>query len=113
MSRGRPTKYSTWIVPPDGNSGVFIIECIANKRSYIGSSKDIKTRVTLIRGDLVRGKHKCADLQRDFNLLGPEAFKVSLLEVVIFGDIVRCRKSWIEIYRIQGIDLYNEQHKEE
>lgn len=108
----RALTYTTWnILGVAGNSGVFIIECATTGRSYIGSAQDVRARIMQIRARLIKGDFPCADLQRDFNVLGHEAFQVKYLEANLPGRLTKHRNYWIEVYRIQGINLYNEQHR--
>jgi group I intron endonuclease len=60
--------------------GVYIITHVESGRSYIGSSKNIQTRIYGHLSDLRNNRHHSQYLQRVWNKYGEESFKISVLE---------------------------------
>lgn len=86
-------------------SGIYAIINYAEKRSYVGSSVDIKTRIVGHRSRLRRGKHHSKELQSDWDRLGESQFSFLFLEE---ADLTKLRDReifWIKSLR--GMDRYN------
>lgn len=60
--------------------GIYRIYCRLNGRTYIGSASNIHVRVARHRSELVRGRHYCDSLQKDWISFGPDAFQFELVE---------------------------------
>ena len=61
-------------------SGVYKITCLENNMIYIGSSKNVKTRIYNHKYCLKNNSHHNFYLQQDYNLYGLENFKFEALE---------------------------------
>ena len=61
-------------------TGVYQIECLKNKKKYIGVSKDIKKRWTQHRSSLHKGFHHSNDMQKDYNLYGENYFEFKIIK---------------------------------
>lgn len=62
--------------------GIYAIANIVAGKLYIGSSKNILTRISFHLRRLRLGKHQNPHLQSSWDLYGPEAFSISIIEVV-------------------------------
>lgn len=63
--------------------GLYQIVCKANKKRYIGESKNVIDRVAKHARDLVKGVSECSGLQKDWNLYGSDKFEAN---VICIGD---------------------------
>jgi group I intron endonuclease len=61
-------------------SGVYKITCLKNGMIYIGSSKNIRSRLSSHKYNLKNNSHHNHYLQEDFNLYGINNFKFEILE---------------------------------
>lgn len=61
-------------------SGIYAIECLANGKRYIGSSKNIEARWAHHRATLNSGQHYNKHLQRCWVKYGEGRFQFSILE---------------------------------
>lgn len=61
-------------------SGIYIIHCLENGKSYIGQAKDLEKRKQTHLSHLRTGNHACMELQQDFNKYGEYSFKFDVLE---------------------------------
>lgn len=68
------------------NSGIYYIINIVNNKKYIGSSFDIKKRISKHFRQLSKNKHINKHLQNAYNFYGKENFSFEIVE--IFADIV-------------------------
>jgi group I intron endonuclease len=59
--------------------GVYAIVNTASKKSYVGSSKNVKKRFLCHASFLKRGKHHCSHLQNSFSLHGENEFQFRVL----------------------------------
>lgn len=84
-----------------GISGVYIVKCVANGRSYVGSSKDIACRWKEHRYSLRHNEHYNAHWQRAWNKYGEDQFEWSILEETkLDSDVIRQREQhWIDILK--------------
>lgn len=60
-------------------SGIYLIQCSANLKNYVGVSKHIPTRWSRHRGELRRGTHGNKHLQSAYNMYGEGAFSYSVI----------------------------------
>lgn len=65
--------------PSCADSGVYMIRCTANKRFYVGSSKQITHRLQNHFSSLRKGHHHSAPLQRAWDKYGEDAFESFVL----------------------------------
>jgi len=84
-----------------GISGVYLVKCVANGRSYVGSSKDIACRWKEHRYGLRHGAHYNAHWQHAWNKYGEKSFEWSILEETpLDGELIRKREQhWIDILK--------------
>jgi len=68
-------------------SGVYAIRNIANGKTYIGSSRNIKKRIYSHKHMLATGTSKNRNLQDDWNVFGPKSF---VAEVLVYCDPAHC-----------------------
>lgn len=76
-------------------SGIYQIVCVINRKRYIGSSVDLKSRFIGHRNPLRNGIHKNSYLQNSVNKYGIENFYFEVLEVDIPKD---CLIEWEQFY---------------
>jgi len=78
--------------PSTTKSGIYTITCLANNKTYVGKTKDIKGRWLPHICSLRKNKHWIHDLQEDFNSYG---------EInIIYELLIECNKEF----------LYSEEH---
>lgn len=83
-----------------------IVNTINNKR-YIGSTKDIRTRYTTHRSQLLKGQHKNKPLQTDVIYYGLINFDFNILEDGIKDNVrLDIEQKWIDKYDFEA-ELYN------
>jgi group I intron endonuclease len=78
------------------NIGVYKITNTVNGRLYIGSSSDIKHRLSGHKGDLSRGKHHSFLLQRSWDKYGSDSFKFELVELCAREELISKEQYWID-----------------
>jgi group I intron endonuclease len=65
-------------------SGIYHIVNLINKKSYIGSSKNIIRRWYIHKSALKNNRHHCTYLQRSWNKYGKDAFKFEIIAEIPF-----------------------------
>jgi len=79
--------------------GIYGIRHDASGRVYIGSSKNVSSRLRHHFGRLQLKNHRSRHLQRAWNKYGPEAFTVILLETVVAGEtLVEREQFWLDYF---------------
>lgn len=68
--------------------GLYQIYCSANRMTYIGSSKNINTRMRVHQSRLRAGAHDNPKLQRAWDKYGPEAFTFTPLASALSMDML-------------------------
>ena len=63
----------------ESRMGVFQISCLANGKSLVDHSVDMKSRWNRIRTELRFGSHRNRDLQEDWNQYGEDQFRFEIL----------------------------------
>ena len=81
-------------------SGVYRITCVANNKTYIGSSDNIMRRLKTHERELKEGSHNNRLMQKDYEKYGAEFFEFR----VLFKDIP---KDKLTAYEKVGIYLYD------
>lgn len=61
------------------NSGVYVIKNNMNQKCYVGSTKNIRQRLSTHKSMLMNGTHHNVRLQEDYNKYGIEAFTFDVL----------------------------------
>ena len=78
------------------DSGIYKIECVVNKKTYIGSSISFAKRWRAHRCGLNKNRHYNTKLQRSWNKHGKECFVFSILETVENEkDLIAREQFWI------------------
>jgi Uri superfamily endonuclease len=76
-------------------SCIYMLSCYKNNRSYIGSTKNLKSRIGRHLSYLRRGAHHSEKLQRAFDKYPIEYFYVTILERVT-ENVCETEVKWIE-----------------
>jgi group I intron endonuclease len=90
------------------NQGVYAGFCLCSARAYIGESEDLIRRFDEHIALLRRKQHDLGEMQRDWNLFGPDAFVFFPLEFVE-DKLARCtrERAWIKKFLVEG-KVYNQ-----
>ena len=91
---------------------IYKIECIPNRKCYVGRTTNLPGRLWSHKQDLRRGKHNCDEMQKDFLLYGEKKFTFAILESGGY-EIWDSEKWWMIVLRTfdprYGYN-YNDQH---
>ena len=90
----------------DGVSGVYIITCTKNNKSYIGVSKNIKNRWKQHVKMLHEKTHHSIKLQEDYNTYGDDFFEFKTLQITDYGNAKKLEDTYIKMYK-SDINGYN------
>lgn len=86
-------------------SGIYEISCNKSNKVYIGSTKNVQLRCLKHFSELRLNRHKCKELQKDYNQFGYDSFKVLIIEET--NEFLLEKEKQYQIDK--GIDnLYNE-----
>lgn len=77
-------------------SGIYEIKNILNDKVYIGSSKNIKTRVYNHLKDLISNKHPNKKLQNSWNKYGSNSFIFSFKEECLIENLIKIEQEYID-----------------
>jgi hypothetical protein len=66
--------------------GVFVFECSATGKSYIGYDKDTKATLNSNRFKLMGGLHPNKELQNDWKSHGEPSFSIRVLEILSYDE---------------------------
>lgn len=83
------------------NSGIYQIENIVNKKTYIGSAVDLTKRKANHFSDLERNCHANIHLQRSYNKHKRDAFKFEILFTCRKENLIRVEQYHINNYQPQ------------
>lgn len=84
-------------------SGIYTITNSVNGKKYVGSAVRVLSRWSEHRGDLRRGKHHSAKLQKAWVKHGEEAFVFEVIErVELVGELIQREQYWID--RLGSVD---------
>ena len=88
--------------------GVYKIVCLINNKLYIGSSYNIKNRISIHKYKLKAGKHENIHLQRAWNKYGEDNFKFEVVEECLI-EVLRLREQdWINSLKVCDVNIgYN------
>jgi len=88
--------------------GVYKIVCLINNKLYIGSSYNIKNRISIHKYKLRANKHENIHLQRAWNKYGEDNFKFEEMEECSI-EVLRTREQyWIDSLKVCDINIgYN------
>lgn len=100
------TKEKTEIKIPEGPiMGVYYIKNITDNKYYIGSSKNIDTRLKTHKQHLLKGCHNCRSLQKDYDRLGLDNFIFDILEIIKDEEYLTAYEKYY-IYKYNSIVKY-------
>ena len=91
---------------PD-TSGIYKITCTANKRIYIGSAMNLRTRKNNHWHTLRQNKHKNPSLQNAWNKYGEPCFIFEILELVLPMSLTAREQYWFNRLQPFGRRGYN------
>jgi len=80
-------------------SGVYILNNLKNKKSYVGSSKNLYDRLHQHFHNLKYKKHHSLHLQSSYNKYGEDAFNFSILELCKIEDLEIREQYWIDFLK--------------
>ncbi len=96
-------------------AGLFAVRCTQSGRMLVGTSVDLPGMLNRQRFQLEMGGHPDKDLQADWNLMGPNAFEIEVLDVLEPSDegtgdlgeeLADLKTMWIEKLQAAGTELY-------
>ena len=98
-------------------AGIFLITNTTTGKVYLGSSTNLHGPLNKHRFLLTHGMHPVRALQEDWNTLGPDAFRLEIVEVVenkddptfrLDDELTLLEQIWIEKTQPFGGRGYNE-----
>lgn len=75
--------------------GIYAIRNKANRKVYIGQSKNVQKRLKRHLDDLERGKHHSKKLQEDFTQYGAEQFTLEVIELCKRDQLLQKAMEWV------------------
>lgn len=80
-------------------SGIYLIRNLINNKVYVGSAKNIRTRINIHKHYLINNNHHSKKLQNSFNKYGTNSFIISILETVYnSNDLLKREQYWLNFY---------------
>jgi group I intron endonuclease len=79
-------------------SGVYLIHCKANGRTYIGSAVSFQKRWAVHRHELRHKFHHSKHLQRAWNKYGESAFKFVVAELCEPSRLIEREQCWLDSF---------------
>lgn len=86
--------------------GVYMIRNRVSLKIYIGSSRNVESRLNEHRYDLANNQHKNKHLQHSYNLHGLESFSMYLVEETSLEDLIPREQAWINAFKKTN-ELFN------
>lgn len=80
-------------------SGIYKITCFNNKKVYIGSSCNLRSRLAEHKRKLISGKHHSKYLQRTWNKYNPDSFSFEVVEYCGNDQILKREQYWIDFFK--------------
>ena len=68
--------------------GIYMIKCIANDKTYIGSSNDVMRRIKTHKRELKNGSHNNLLLQHEYNKYGADNFIFKIIDQNLEEDLL-------------------------
>ena len=68
--------------------GIYMIKCIANDKTYIGSSNDVMRRLKTHKRELKNGSHNNLLLQHEYNKYGADNFIFKIIDQNLEEDLL-------------------------
>lgn len=84
-------------------AGIYLITCLANDRTYVGSSKNIHKRLVVHRRQLQQRKHRNYRLQQTWDEYGESQFAVTVLELCVESRLLEREAHWFNQYGVGDI----------
>lgn len=81
-------------------AGIYLITCMANGRTYVGSSQNIYERLREHLGDLINNKHNNSHLQNAWNKYGALTFQSITLELCVKSQLLEREAYWFKQYHV-------------
>lgn len=88
-------------------SGVYRIYCFKNKKSYIGSSTNISSRIQSHKSLLRRGKHHSLPMQYAYDKYGIDNFYFYIIEMCEHNKLEEIEKHYINFYNSVAPNGFN------
>lgn len=79
--------------------GIYRIINIANGKSYIGSSRNIRKRFYMHLWQLRKGKHHSKHLQRAWNFFGDSEFYFAIIEYCEIAQLIEREQYWVNYFK--------------
>ena len=76
--------------------GVYKITCSGDGKIYIGSSNDVRQRITTHFRDLLKQKHNNSYLQNAYNLYGKDSLSFEIIEICDISVLRQREQFWID-----------------
>jgi group I intron endonuclease len=81
--------------------GVYVITNTRSNKKYVGSSVNVKKRLSAHKRELRKGTHCCAHLQRSWSKGSEDLFTFDILEEVKdVGDLIAREQYWMDTLRL-------------
>ena len=77
---------------------IYKIECLENRKIYIGRTKDYNNRVSGHKSKLNKNINKNIYMQEDWNKYGENFFVFNIIEICLEDDLDDREKYWIKYY---------------
>lgn len=88
-------------------SGIYKITCLGNNKCYIGSSLDVKTRISIHKYSLRYNRHQNKYLQRAWNKYGEDNFTFEIIEYLDIGLQEREKELILQYNSLSTADGFN------
>jgi group I intron endonuclease len=95
------------VMPPA--PGVYRIVNLRTGRAYVGSSRNLRRRLTGHLSQLRRGAHHATHLQHSWNKHGEDSFGVEILELVLDDPVLLAAREQHHLGKQDGRQSYNSQ----
>lgn len=80
-------------------SGIYSIVNKMNNKRYVGSAKNINSRIRDHKSGLIKNIHRNIYLQRSWNKYGIDAFSFEILEVCLLDRLLEREQYWIDFHK--------------
>lgn len=97
--------YKIGEVLPDNVIGIYKITCQSNNKFYIGSSTNIKIRLTKHVRLLKKNKHWNKFLQNTWNKYTQEAFSLEIIEITNEENLLEREQYWLDYTKCYNNDI--------
>jgi group I intron endonuclease len=87
-----------WAKRQKMNAGVYMIECERNGAYYIGSSVNLRSRISNHKNKLATGKHRNKRLQRTADKYGVDSLDFRILEYCDTEDTIKLEQHYLDMH---------------